>query len=87
VNYVGSITIDAELLDQARLAPGERVLVVDNTNGSRLETYVIERERGSGQICMNGAAALLINSEDEIIVMGFELNTTSVKAALILVDG
>ena len=62
--YVGSITIDQDLLDKVGLWPGERVLVVSNTSGARLETYVIAGERGSGEICMNGAAAHLIGEGD-----------------------
>ena len=57
--YIGSITIDADLIERVGLWPGERVLVVSNTSGARLETYVIKGERGSGNICMNGAAAHL----------------------------
>src|SRR5436305_1606148 len=85
--YVGSITIDADLLDRVGLWPGERVLVVSNTSGARLETYVIEGERGSGAMCMNGAAAHLIGEGEQIIVMGFELSAAPVAAQTILVDG
>ena len=60
LNYVGSVTIDRTLLEAARLLPGEQVNIVDVTNGNRLTTYVIEGEAGSGQICINGAAAHLI---------------------------
>lgn len=84
--YVGSITIDADLIERAGLWPGERVMVVSNTSGARLETYVIEGERGSGKICMNGAAAHLIKVGDEIIIMGFELSDEPIKPTLILVD-
>ena len=70
VDYVGSITIDENLIEKVGLWPGERVLVVDNTNGARLETYVMVGGRDSGIICMNGAAAHLIMVGDEIIVMG-----------------
>jgi len=73
VDYEGSITIDRELIDQAGLALYEKVLVADLTNGARLETYVIEGKSGSGEICMNGAAAHLINVGDEIIIMAFGL--------------
>ena len=65
LSYVGSITIDEQLMELAGLLEYEKVLVVDNTNGSRLETYVISGTRGSGQICMNGAAAHLIKKRDE----------------------
>lgn len=86
LDYNGSITIDEDLIDRAGLWPGERVLVVDNTNGARLETYVMVGERGSGVICMNGAAAHLIKVGDQIIVMGFELSDAHVTASNILVD-
>lgn len=86
VDYVGSITIDAELIERAGLWPGEKVLVVSNTSGARLETYVIAGPRGSGAIEMNGAAARLIRRGEEIIVMGFELSDTPLRATAILVD-
>jgi len=73
LRYVGSITIDEELMDQVELLPGEKVMVVSNTSGARLETYTIPGKRGSGVMCMNGAAAHLIKKGEEIIVMGFEL--------------
>ncbi len=87
VDYVGSITIDEDLIEKAGLWPGERVLVVDNTNGARLETYVMVGEGDSGIICMNGAAAHLIMVGDEIIVMGFELTDTPIEPHNIMVDG
>lgn len=86
VAYVGSITIDADLLERVGLWPGEKVLVVSNTSGARLETYVIRGEPGSGAIRMNGAAAHLIKPGEEVIIMGFELSDTPVKARAILVD-
>lgn len=86
LDYVGSITIDEDLIDKVGFMPGEKVLVVDNTNGARLETYVIVGERGSGIICMNGAAAHLIKTGDEIIIMGFELSDKPIKPKNILVD-
>lgn len=86
LNYVGSITIDEDLIDKVGLMAGEKVLVVDNTNGARLETYVIAGERDSGTICMNGAAAHLVKKGDEIIIMGFELSDKPIKAKNILVD-
>src|SRR2546422_11068721 len=86
IDYVGSITIDGDLVDKAGLLPGERVLVADNTSGARLETYVIEGQRGSREVCMNGAAAHIIKAGAEIIVMGFELSDTPVKATVVLVD-
>ena len=71
MNYVGSVTIDRTLLEAARLLPGERVDVVDVTNGARLTTYVIEGEAGSGQICINGAAAHLIQPGDIAIIIAY----------------
>ena len=67
LDYVGSITVDEELLEKVDLLPGEKVLVVSNTSGARLETYVIVGKRNSGIICMNGAAAHLIKKGEEII--------------------
>jgi aspartate 1-decarboxylase len=84
--YVGSITIDAALIERVGLWPGERVLVVSNTSGARLETYVIEGERGSGCICVNGAAAHLIDAGEEIIIMGFELTAEPIRPKVVLVD-
>ncbi len=86
LDYVGSITIDEDLIDKVGLWSGEKVLVVDNTNGNRLETYVIAGDRGSGIICMNGAAAHLIKKGDEIIILGFELADKPIKSSNILVD-
>ena len=71
LHYVGSITIDADLMDAADLLPGEQVAVVDVTNGARLETYVIEGERGSGVIGINGAAAHLVTEGDLVIVISY----------------
>ena len=84
--YIGSITIDPDLIDKANLWVGEKVLVASNTNGARLETYVIEGERGSGEICMNGAAAHLIETGHEIIIMAFEITDQPVEPTFILVD-
>lgn len=86
LHYIGSITIDQELIDKCGLWSGERVLVVDNTNGARLETYVMSGEAGSGVICMNGAAAHLIHVGDELIIMGFELTDKPIEPKSILVD-
>ncbi len=69
LSYIGSITIDEELMDAAGILRGERVQIVDNNNGSRLETYVIPGERGSGVICLNGAAARIVQPGDVIIIM------------------
>lgn len=87
LNYVGSITIDEDLIITAGFWSGERVLVVSNTSGARLETYVIAGKRNSGIICMNGAAAHLIKTGEEIIIMGFELTDKPIKPKNILVDG
>lgn len=71
LHYVGSVTIDADLLDAADLLPGELVHIVDITNGARLETYVIEGERGSGVVGINGAAAHLVHPGDLVIIIGY----------------
>lgn len=71
LNYVGSITIDEDLMDAAGLLAGEHVYVVDNNNGERLETYVIAGERGSGCVCLNGAAARKVEVGDIVIIMAF----------------
>ena len=84
--YVGSITIDSELLERADIAPYEKVLVVDNTNGHRLETYVLAAAPGSGTIQMNGAAAHLVRTGDEIIVMTFQTTDRPEPPRQILVD-
>lgn len=86
VNYVGSITIDKTLLKKVDLWPYEKVLVVSNTSGHRLETYVIEGPEDSGVICMNGAAAHLIKAGEEIIIMAFESSTKPIEPTAILVD-
>jgi aspartate 1-decarboxylase len=71
LDYVGSITIDLDLMDAANLIEGEKVLVVNNNNGERLETYVIAGERGSGMVCLNGAAARKAAKGDIVIVISF----------------
>lgn len=71
LNYVGSITIDEDLMDAANLIEGERVQVVNNNNGERLETYVIKGERGSGLICLNGAAARRAQVGDTVIIIAY----------------
>ena len=73
LDYVGSITIDEALMEAANIYAGERVQVVDNTNGARLETYVIAGKRGSGCICINGAAAHLVKVGDTVIIMAYAL--------------
>lgn len=71
LNYVGSITIDADLLDAAGMYPNEKVQVVNNNNGARFETYIIAGERGSGMICVNGAAARLVQKGDIVIIISY----------------
>ncbi|MYX95270.1 aspartate 1-decarboxylase [Streptomyces sp. SID486] len=71
LHYVGSVTIDADLLEAADLLPGELVHIVDITNGARLETYVIEGERGSGVVGINGAAAHLVHPGDLVIIISY----------------
>lgn len=71
LDYVGSITIDQDLLEAADILPNEKVQVVNNNNGQRLETYVIAGERGSGVICLNGAAARKAEIGDEIIIISY----------------
>ncbi|MCP3929735.1 MAG: aspartate 1-decarboxylase [Bacteroidetes bacterium] len=71
LNYVGSVTIDENLLDAANIIEGERVQIVNNNNGERLETYVIRGERGSGTICLNGAAARKAQVDDIVIIISY----------------
>jgi aspartate 1-decarboxylase len=71
LNYIGSITIDEELMEAANILPNERVFIVNNNNGARLDTYVIKGERGSGVVCLNGAAARLVQPGDVIIIMAY----------------
>ncbi len=71
LDYIGSITIDEDLLDAANILPGERVYVVNNNNGARLDTYTIPGPRGSGIICLNGAAARLVQPGDIVIIMSY----------------
>ena len=73
LNYVGSITIDADIMDKVDILPNEKVQVVNNNNGERLETYVIPGRRGSGIICLNGAAARLVQEGDVIIIVSYVL--------------
>lgn len=86
IDYVGSVTIDEELLDRADIHENEKVLVVDNTNGVRLETYAIKGERGSGVIGMNGAAAKLVKPGDRVILMTFGISAEPLKPRCLLVD-
>ncbi|MGI6697282.1 MAG: aspartate 1-decarboxylase [Clostridiales bacterium] len=71
LNYVGSITIDEALMEAADIVPFEKVQVVNNNNGARFETYVIKGERGSGTICVNGAAARLVQRGDVVIILSY----------------
>ena len=71
LDYIGSITIDEDLLDAAGIIPGQRVFIVDNNNGSRLDTYALAGERGSGVICLNGAAARMVQPGDIVIIMAY----------------
>ncbi|MCQ2245899.1 MAG: aspartate 1-decarboxylase [Bacteroidaceae bacterium] len=73
LNYMGSITIDEDLMDAANMIAGEKVAIVDNNNGERFETYIIKGERGSGCICLNGAAARKVQVGDIIIIMSYAL--------------
>ncbi|SFK91089.1 L-aspartate 1-decarboxylase [Paenibacillus sp. 1_12] len=71
LNYVGSITIDEDLIDLIDILPNEKVQIVNNNNGARFETYVIPGPRGSGVICLNGAAARLVHPGDTVIILSF----------------
>ncbi len=91
LEYMGSITIDSELLKLAGILPGERVQIVDNNNGNRLETYVIPGAPGSGVICLNGAAARKVTVGDTVIIIAYALMNEEEAAAfvpkVVLVDG
>lgn len=88
LNYVGSITIDQDILDAVDILPNEKVAIVNNNNGARFETYVIAGKRGGGQICLNGAASRLVEVGDVVIIMTYvqldenELLTHSPKVAV-----
>lgn len=90
LNYIGSITIDAELMEAANLIPNEKVSIVDNNNGERFETYVIKGEPGSGVVCLNGAAARKVQPGDVIIIMSYALmdfeDAKSFKPAVVFPD-
>ena len=73
LNYMGSITIDEDLMDAADMIPGEKVQIVDNNNGERFETYIIKGARGSGCICLNGAAARKVQVGDTCIIIAYAL--------------
>jgi len=82
IEYVGSITIDGDLIDAVGIVPGQCVLVADMTNGARFETYVMRGRPGSGTICINGAAARLVTVGDEAIIMAFAYVDADEAAAL-----
>lgn len=90
LNYMGSITIDEDLMDAANLIAGEKVSVVNNNNGERLDTYVIKGERGSGCVCLNGAAARKVQVGDIVIIMSYAMmdfeEAKSFKPAIIFPD-
>ena len=90
LHYVGSVTVDADLMDAADLLPGELVHIVDITNGARLETYVIEGERGSGVIGINGAAAHLVHPGDLVILISYaqvdDAEARALQPAVVHVD-
>ena len=86
LDYIGSITIDPLLLEKANLHVGQKVLVVSNSSGARLETYIIEGKAGSGEVCINGAASYHIRQGEIVIIIGFILSTTPVEPKAILVD-
>lgn len=91
IQYEGSITIDKSLMEAADILPYEQVHVLDIDNGSRLETYVIEGERDSGVICINGAAARLVSVGDKVIIISYqtvsEADATDIVPKLVFVDG
>lgn len=90
LNYVGSITIDEDLLDAAGMMPNEKVQIVNNNNGARLETYIIPGKRGSGVICLNGAAARLVQPGDTVIIISYVLvaeeNVKEHKPKVLIMD-
>lgn len=82
LNYVGSITIDADLLRAAQILPGQRVFIVNNNNGERFDTYVIEGEAGSGVVCLNGAAARKAQPGDVVIIITYAMVTPEEAAEM-----
>ncbi|NIM14867.1 MAG: aspartate 1-decarboxylase [Candidatus Aminicenantes bacterium] len=90
LNYIGSITIDKELMEKADLLDSEKVLVLDIDNGARFETYVMTGKKGSGQICLNGAAARLVHVGDKIIIISFGIYSPEelkdFKSTIVFVD-
>ena len=85
-SYIGSITIDPELMERVDLWEGQKVLVTSNTSGIRLETYVIAGIRDSGQVCMNGPCAHLIKKGEEIVIISFQFSERPLRSKVILVD-
>lgn len=85
--YVGSITVDEDLLDAVGLWVGEKVLVASVDSGARLETYILRGERGSGAICVNGAAARRIKVGEEVLIIGFEITDKPLQPRIAMVDG
>ncbi len=86
LEYIGSITIDETLMQAVDLWPGQKVLVVSNTSGVRLETYAIKGEKDSGVICLNGAAAHLVKTGEEVIIIGFQFSQRPIEPKQILVN-
>ncbi|MGN1281492.1 MAG: aspartate 1-decarboxylase [Succinivibrio sp.] len=90
LNYVGSVTIDQDLLDASGILPGEKVQIVNNNNGARLETYTIAGQRGSGVVCLNGAAARCALAGDTVIIIAYaqmtEDEARSFEPKVVLVD-
>lgn len=91
IHYMGSITIDADLMEHAGILPYEKVLVASLESGERLETYAIEGKRGSGEICLNGAAAKKILKDDKVIILSFVLcnigEAGQFKPSIVYLDG
>ncbi|MEC8511063.1 MAG: aspartate 1-decarboxylase [Planctomycetota bacterium] len=86
LDYMGSVTLDSDLMERVDIAPYEKVLIVDNTNGARLETYAIPGPAGSGVVCINGAAAHLVKKGDQVILMAFGIGDEAGTPKQILVD-
>ena len=84
LQYVGSVTIDEDLIDAVGIWVGEKVQIVSNTSGSRIETYTIAGARGSGEVCINGAASHLIRKGEEVIIIGYELSEIPIPPRVIL---
>jgi aspartate 1-decarboxylase len=86
-DYVGSITVDEDLLDAVGMWVGEKVLVASVDSGERLETYILRGERGSGMVCVNGAAAKRIKEGEVVLIIGFEMTDKPLTARIAMVDG